>query len=452
MQPVELKIQITPDIDEGNLKRISALVKEHFKEFKFNIDGNAFAKSIKEALAPLENIAKGFEKIKIKVDGITDATSVVVKNTSKLKDAVDSTSVKYNEVLSKVKEQAKLTDMSAASVAKLEAQYDKANIKVAENTRKLVEAQIKLDDLQRQGASEHQIAKATEYLDKMDANLRIATVDAGVLKEKFMAVSGAASKVKEEVVSFKDIYKEIMGVEPPDFIELAKITNANNVIKEIEASLKNLTPEINLTEFEQSLTKSREDATQLVEVINNSFEGFAEATNKVAEMSTVLENVKENTDATVEKNKTLFDELNKILEEPSIIFTEKIIDKYVKSYLENTSNNETSINIHLKNINVFLTWASDDSNNYIPIKNYLNKYKKIKPAYTETEYNLLLDYFESRNYEMYLFLQFLWNTGVRCGEALEIKLSDVDLEKNRIFVFNKVHKGKQEFLLLTTKR
>jgi integrase/recombinase XerD len=126
----------------------------------------------------------------------------------------------------------------------------------------------------------------------------------------------------------------------------------------------------------------------------------------------------------------------------------------VKLYLEITTNNPTSINIHLKNINVFLNWCSDDSNNYISQKNYLNKYKqsenkKIKPAYTEAEYEQLLAYFQEKNIEMFLLIQFLWNTGARVGETLEIKLSDVILEKKRIFVTNKVHKGEQELLLLT---
>ena len=47
-----------------------------------------------------------------------------------------------------------------------------------------------------------------------------------------------------------------------------------------------------------------------------------------------------------------------------------------------------------------------------------------------------------------MLLQFLWNTGARVGETLKIKLTDLDLENNRIFVSNKIFKGKQEALLL----
>ena len=43
----------------------------------------------------------------------------------------------------------------------------------------------------------------------------------------------------------------------------------------------------------------------------------------------------------------------------------------------------------------------------------------------------------------------LWHTGARVGEALSIKLSDLDLKNNRIFVANKIYKGEQEALLLT---
>ena len=110
--------------------------------------------------------------------------------------------------------------------------------------------------------------------------------------------------------------------------------------------------------------KAIEDGEKQAEdTILNIFNKFLEYKRKIDKINTRTE-------------KGYIAAFNKVFTEPNIIFSEKIIDKYVKLYLENTSNNETSINIHLKNINVFLTWASDDSNNYIPIKNYLKKYKK----------------------------------------------------------------------------
>ncbi len=102
----------------------------------------------------------------------------------------------------------------------------------------------------------------------------------------------------------------------------------------------------------------------------------------------------------------------------------------------------------------FLAWAADDDQNYIPNKKYIAKFKRpkvvrVKPPYTEGEYNELVSYFNESNYEMALLLQFLWHTGSRCGEALEIKTSDIDLKNNRILIANKIFKGEQEYLLLT---
>ena len=99
--------------------------------------------------------------------------------------------------------------------------------------------------------------------------------------------------------------------------------------------------------------------------------------------------------------------------------------------------------------------ASDDDNGYIPVKNYTKKLKQkpakqIKQPYTAEEYHLILSYFEQQDKkELCLLLRFLWNTGARVGETLKIKLSDLDLSNSRIFLSNKVYKGKQEALLLT---
>jgi len=144
---------------------------------------------------------------------------------------------------------------------------------------------------------------------------------------------------------------------------------------------------------------------------------------------------------------------NAVIKDKNKILSEANIRKQIEDYVKNAAVSANSINIYLRAVAGFLNWASDDDNNFIPRKNYIKKYKQketkqIKPNYSEDEYNLFLKYFETRNYEMYLFLQFLWNTGARVGEALTIKLSDLDLENNRILVPNKIYKGQQETLLL----
>ena len=145
--------------------------------------------------------------------------------------------------------------------------------------------------------------------------------------------------------------------------------------------------------------------------------------------------------------------LKSVFTNPNEILTEFNVKKQIDNFIRNTTVSAASINIYLRAVAGFLNWASDEDNNYISRKNYTKKYKqkvveKVKPPYTEEEYNLLLSYFQHTNKEMYLFLQFLWHTGARVGETLTIKLSDLDLKNNRIFVPNKIYKGEQEALLL----
>jgi len=143
-----------------------------------------------------------------------------------------------------------------------------------------------------------------------------------------------------------------------------------------------------------------------------------------------------------------------VFAEPNLILSEVNIRKQIENFVNTTTVSASTVNIYLTAVSIFLNWASDEDNNYIPPRKYIKKYKqkvvkRIKPPYTVEEYEQLLAYFQNnKNPEMYLFLQFLWHTGARVGETLSIKLSDLDLEKRCISVPNKIYKGEQEFLLL----
>ena len=50
---------------------------------------------------------------------------------------------------------------------------------------------------------------------------------------------------------------------------------------------------------------------------------------------------------------------------------------------------------------------------------------------------------------MSLFIQFLWHTGERGSETINIKISDIDFKNNYILVPNKIYKSQQESILLT---
>ena len=139
----------------------------------------------------------------------------------------------------------------------------------------------------------------------------------------------------------------------------------------------------------------------------------------------------------------------------NITLNEQNIKNSLDNFIKNTNKSATSINIILQGIRSFLNWASDDEQQYIAKKNYIKKYKqaqqkKIKPPYTVEEYLMFISHFENKkSYEMSLFLQFLWNTGARSKEAINIRISDIDLKNNIIKLPNKIYKGQEETLLLT---
>ena len=143
-----------------------------------------------------------------------------------------------------------------------------------------------------------------------------------------------------------------------------------------------------------------------------------------------------------------------VFKKQNVLLTEKNVKQQIQKFVETATVADTTINIYLTAVNVFLNWASDEENNYIPKKQYTLKYKrkinvKVKDEYSREDYELLSKYFQQRNKkEMYLLIQFLWLTGARVGETLTIHLKDLDLTNKRISVPNKLFKGQQEYLLL----
>ena len=146
----------------------------------------------------------------------------------------------------------------------------------------------------------------------------------------------------------------------------------------------------------------------------------------------------------------LFDNFDDILSEIKI-------KKALNNYIKDTKLSGISINNYLTTAQTFFNWASDEEQQYIPKIDFIKKYKqpiqkKIKEPYTKEEYVMIVDYIENerKHKEFALFIQFLWHTGARSGEALNIKINDIDFKNNYIKMQNKIFKGQQETLLLTT--
>jgi integrase len=126
--------------------------------------------------------------------------------------------------------------------------------------------------------------------------------------------------------------------------------------------------------------------------------------------------------------------IKKVFADTKITLTERNIKVALEDFIRHCELSATSINIILAGIDTFLNWASDEEQKYLPKKNYIKKYKpplsnKIKPPYTEEEYLMFVEHFDRRGKkEMSLFLQFLWETGARSKESINIKISDIDFE------------------------
>lgn len=126
--------------------------------------------------------------------------------------------------------------------------------------------------------------------------------------------------------------------------------------------------------------------------------------------------------------------------------------------LENYYNNKTaklkdaSINSYLINVKTFINWAV--TNELLIKKDYTKKYRrpkssKMRASYSEDEYKLIINSIGENQKHLSLLIQFLWHTGARVGEAIDLNVEDIDFEKSIIRIPNKIFKGQEESLILS---
>lgn len=110
--------------------------------------------------------------------------------------------------------------------------------------------------------------------------------------------------------------------------------------------------------------------------------------------------------------------------------TNALIDAAVQEFIRTTTLSPTSQNIHLNKFQMFVNYCAKE--NWIHQTNYASLYRQAAPAkqiqtFSIEEVHLLQSYFRRTNrLEMALLIEFLFATGFRIGQALDLRWSDID--------------------------
>ena len=120
--------------------------------------------------------------------------------------------------------------------------------------------------------------------------------------------------------------------------------------------------------------------------------------------------------------------------------------------LSNQSNN--SINLKLRSVQAFLNWLLN--NGYLEHKIDLRKLKRETQkkeihAYSENTLEQIEKLLQKQDREFFLLLQLQANLGLRIKESLELMWEQVDFEKNKIIMPNKIKKNQSDYLPITGK-
>lgn len=121
--------------------------------------------------------------------------------------------------------------------------------------------------------------------------------------------------------------------------------------------------------------------------------------------------------------------------------SEDNIIKQVNTYLHHQTISDTSINIYLRHFQIFVNWLFD--NKYLPNRLYIYKMFRKKTTikaveiFTDEEIEKIIKYCQNNEY-FGILIQFLLKSGLRIGEALKLKWSDI--QDNKIVLSNKINR------------
>ena len=150
--------------------------------------------------------------------------------------------------------------------------------------------------------------------------------------------------------------------------------------------------------------------------------------------------------------KTTIDNMKeKINKKVNFIETDDI-RKYLSDYQEESKCSKTTIDNIRRILSSYFSWLEDE--NYI-VKNPIRRIHKIKTAklvketFTDEEVETMRDYCKE-NRDLAL-IDFLYSTGVRVGELVNVNIEDVNFEDRSCIVLGKGNKQREVYFDARTK-
>ena len=162
--------------------------------------------------------------------------------------------------------------------------------------------------------------------------------------------------------------------------------------------------------------------------------------------------IKNLSDQTIKGYKVNYNVFERFIGDTTLINTinSNTIDDYILHLRKNNKCNDITINSYLRSIRAFLYFCMEGG--------YLDRFtihipkvdKKIKPTYTDTELRLLLKKPDLKNcefkeYQMWVFSNYLLATGNRISSVLNIKIRDLDFNNCLIHV-NKMKNRRSQII------
>lgn len=137
---------------------------------------------------------------------------------------------------------------------------------------------------------------------------------------------------------------------------------------------------------------------------------------------------------------------------PYYLIETEDVRNYLSCYKENNNVSSVTIDNTRRAISSLFSWLEDE--NYItknPVKRIhkIKVAKVVKPVFNEETIELLKE--QTKNERDLAIVEFLYSTGVRVGELVQIKKSDIDFDNRECIVLGKGNKQRKVYFDSKTK-